>query len=78
VPCGVVAAGLAPAPPWLVTGVMVVSDPTRGTGGDSDCGPVINGALRASATRESTRRASIFHSPHQSSSRTVGQTPSIM
>jgi hypothetical protein len=40
-------------------------------------GPIA-AALVASTGRPSTRRAWIFHSPHQSSSRTVGQMPSIM
>ena len=35
-------------------------------------------ALTLSDARASVRRAAIFHSPHQSSSRTCGQTPSIM
>jgi hypothetical protein len=64
--------------PTGVAVALVVSGVTRGIDVDSDCGPDISGALSASATRESTRRASSFHSPHQSSSRTVGHTPSIM
>jgi len=37
------------------------------------CGPVLTSVMR-----ESPRRVTSFHSPHQSSSRTCGQTPSIM
>ena len=37
------------------------------------CGPVLTSVMR-----ESPRRVASFHSPHQSSSRTWGQTPSIM
>jgi len=36
-------------------------------------GPVLTSVIRVSG-----RRLAIFHSPHQSSSRTWGQTPSIM
>lgn len=40
--------------------------------------PGSKGPVLTSVTRVSTRRVASFHSPHQSSSRTCGQTPSIM
>ena len=46
--------------------------------GDMGFKPGTSGPVLTSVMRVSTRRVSIFHSPHQSSSRTCGQTPSIM
>lgn len=40
--------------------------------------PGSSGPVLTSVTRASARRVASFHSPHQSSSRTCGQTPSIM
>jgi len=48
-----------------------------GDGAGAPC-PGIKGPVLTSVMRVSTRRVDIFHSPHQSSSRTCGQTPSIM
>ncbi len=53
-----------------MAGVMGVGDAGLALG---TWGPVLT-----SVTRESMRRVPNFHSPHQSSSRTWGQTPSIM
>ena len=46
--------------------------------GDMGFVPGTCGPLLTSVIRESLRRVANFHSPHQSSSRTCGQTPSIM
>ena len=58
-----------------------LSGPTRGTvvGIDGIIGVgATSGVVSDSVIRDSIRRPGAFHSPHQSSSRTVGQTPSIM
>jgi len=47
-------------------------------GGDKGFMPGTCGPVLTSVMRESLRRVANFHSPHQSSSRTCGQTPSIM
>ena len=46
--------------------------------GEDECVPGIRGPVLTSVTRVSMQRVANFHSPHQSSSRTCGQTPSIM
>jgi len=58
-------------PPMEVGGAIV-------NGRAGMAGPGINGPVLTSVMRVSMRRVIIFHSPHQSSSRTCGQTPSIM
>ncbi len=68
-------------PPMEVGGAIV--NGRAGMAGDSGDGedgfcPGINGPVLTSVMRVSMRRVIIFHSPHQSSSRTCGQTPSIM
>jgi hypothetical protein len=71
-------AGLAPGPG---DDEMCDAEMGEGRGGIGEgmgvfgamCGPVLTSVMRLSE-----RRVSIFHSPHQSSSRTCGHTPSIM
>ena len=46
--------------------------------GKGGLAPGTRGPVLTSVMRVSTRRVASFHSPHQSSSRTCGQTPSIM
>ena len=53
------------------------SDGGIGVGG-TGFAPGTWGPVLTSVIRVSERRLAIFHSPHQSSSRTWGQTPSIM
>ena len=73
---------LAPRPDDEVMDDAEMGDGRGGMGGGAGdgmgafgamCGPVLT-----SVTRLSERRVTIFHSPHQSSSRTCGHTPSIM
>jgi hypothetical protein len=70
--------GLAP---WMDG--MDMGDGRAGMEGAIDGGkdglmPGSKGPVLTSVTRVSMHREAIFHSPHQSSSRTWGQTPSIM
>ena len=71
-------AGLAPIDDGIDSGA------TRGgidgdiEGGGKGFMPETGAPVLTSVRRESIRRVANFHSPHQSSSRTWGQTPSIM